>query len=479
MFQRITIVTSILAAALMLSVVMSSASFAASGALQQLGDSFAEVAQKVTPAVVHISSTVKVAGGEGLPQLFEDSPLREFFGEDFFRRFGPRPQEPGHKMQGMGSGFIVSQDGKVVTNYHVVKDADEVTVTLADKRTFKAKVIGSDKESDIAVLQIKADNLPTAQFGDSDKLRVGDIVLAIGNPFGLSGTVTSGIVSAKGRSNVGILDYEDFIQTDAAINPGNSGGPLVNMHGEVVGINTAIASKSGGYQGIGFAIPSNSARLVEEQIVKQGKVHRGLLGVNVQTLNEALAKSFGVSNTNGALVSQVVEGSPAAKAGVKSGDVILEFNGKSVQDASHLRNMVASVRPGTKCSLTVLRGKDTQKLMVTVEEKGSPKVASASTSNDSESSAELGIGVEEVPATLAQKLHIRDKHGVRVTRVNPDGVGGKMGLHPGDVILQVDAHEISGIPDFKAAVAKAKDDKVIRFKIQRGNQPLFLGYSLG
>jgi len=278
------------------------------------------VAEKVTPAVVNISASKKGASapmGEDLEPFFKNHPFREFFGDDFFKRF---KKTPPHRQQGMGSGVIMSEDGTILTNAHVVKDADEILVNLSDKRSFKAKVIGADPESDIAVIKIDAKGLPVAKFGDSSKLRVGEIVLAVGNPFGLNRTVTSGIVSATGRTNVGIIDYEDFIQTDAAINPGNSGGPLVNIYGEVIGLNTAIATRSGGYQGIGFAIPGNSAKLIMEDLVKTGKVRRGLLGVNIQDMNEALAKSFGRSESTGALVSQVVPGSPAEKAGVKAGD---------------------------------------------------------------------------------------------------------------------------------------------------------------
>jgi serine protease Do len=480
MYRSVNMIVSALACFIMLVCSISPVGAAGSGALQQLGEAFVEVAEKVTPAVVHINSTRKVSKGNGQQPFSEDNPLKEFFGDEFFKRFQPSPQDPGQKVQGMGSGIIVSADGKVVTNAHVVEDAAEITVTLADKQSFKAKVIGADKQSDIAVIKIDGKNLPTATFGDSDKLRVGEIVLAIGNPFGLSRTVTSGIVSAKGRTNMGILDYEDFLQTDAAINPGNSGGPLVNIYGEVVGINTAIASRSGGYQGIGFAIPSNSARLIEEQIVKEGTVHRGLLGVNIQNLDESLAKSFGLTKTEGALVSQVEKGSAASKGGVKSGDVIVEFDGKPIQDASRLKNLVATVRPGTTCKLTVIRDGKTEKLTVTVGEKDAKKVASAKGSEPTETSSELGIEVGEVPPSIAQRLRLKENHGVVVSKVSPDGIGGKMGLQPADIILEVDSKEVSSISDFNSAVAKAKANKVVRLKVQRKNQPpLFMGYSLG
>jgi serine protease Do len=249
--------------------------------LRQLGESFVMVAEKVTPAVVNISTSKKASmdGGSGLDQIPENHPLREFFGDELFKRFfrGPHSGKGFHR-KGMGSGVIVSSDGHILTNSHVIRDADEIKVTLTDKRTFDAKVVGEDRESDVAVIKIKASDLPTVKLGDSSKLRVGEIVLAIGNPFALDSTVTSGIISATGRTNVGIIDYEDFIQTDAAINPGNSGGPLVNIEGEVIGVNTAIATRSGGYQGIGFAIPSNTAKHIMDSLVKFGKVRRGFLG---------------------------------------------------------------------------------------------------------------------------------------------------------------------------------------------------------
>ncbi|MGA8833938.1 MAG: trypsin-like peptidase domain-containing protein, partial [Desulfomonilaceae bacterium] len=287
----------------LISPVTSSAS--APAVLKQLDEAFVQVAEKVKPAVVNISSMKKeaISSSEGAPDLepfFKNHPFKDFFGDEFFKRFKKGPGE-GKEIhpQGMGSGVIISEDGLILTNAHVVKDADEITVTISDKRSFKAKVKGIDPESDIAVIKIDAKGLPTANLGDSSKLKVGEIVFAIGNPFGLNRTVTSGIVSATGRTNVGIIDYEDFIQTDAAINPGNSGGPLVNIDGDVIGINTAIASRSGGYQGLGFAIPSSSAKLIMNDLIKNGKVKRGLLGVNIQDMTESLAKSFGRNDAEG------------------------------------------------------------------------------------------------------------------------------------------------------------------------------------
>ena len=377
----------------------------------------------------------------------------------------------------MGSGFIVSADGLILTNNHVVKDMEQITVTLPGKREYKAKLIGADPESDVALIKIDAKNLPAITWGDSSKIRAGEIVVAIGNPFGLSGTVTSGIVSATGRTNVGILGYEDFIQTDAAINPGNSGGPLVNIKGEVIGINTAIASRSGGYMGIGFAIPSDSAKLVMEQLLKHGKVERGLLGVNIQDLNDNLAKSFGKTDTKGALVSQLVPDGPGAKAGIKSGDIILGYNGQMVEGASQLKNLVGQTKPGTKVTLKVFRDKKTQEINVTLGERTAKAVASAGASAG-ETSTDLGIAVEKVPASMASKLHLKNGEGLVVKRVDPEGQGAAIGLKQGDVILQVDGKAISDVGEFSKAVAAAKKNGLIRVQIQRGRATIFLAESL-
>lgn len=450
----------------------------APSALKQLDEAFVAVAEKVTPAVVNISASKKGASapmGEDLEPFFKNHPFRDFFGDDFFKRF---KKAPPHRQQGMGSGVIVSEDGHILTNAHVVKDADEIMVNLSDKRSFKAKVIGADPESDIAVIKIDAKGLPIARFGDSSKLRVGEIVLAVGNPFGLNRTVTSGIVSATGRTNVGIIDYEDFIQTDAAINPGNSGGPLVNIYGEVIGLNTAIATRSGGYQGIGFAIPGNSAKLIMEDLVKTGKVRRGLLGVNIQDMNEALAKSFGRSESTGALVSQVVPGSPAEKAGVKAGDIILKLDGEDISGAAHLKNLVGRVKPGTDAKLTVFRDGKTLSLKVSIGEKTPQSFAAIEKSSEGESSQELGLELEPVPAAMAGKLGLKEGEGLRVKDLKSDGAGGKLGLREGDIILEVNGQSVTGLESFRKAVADSKKDNLIRLKIQRGSAKLFLAGSL-
>jgi serine protease Do len=457
--------------------------------LQQLDEAFVQVADKVTPAVVNISSSKKEPSGptSDMDPFFKNHPFREFFGDDFFKRFrkGPGPgkegkEGKGFRQQGMGSGVIVTADGYIVTNSHVVKDADEINVNLSDKRSYKAKVVGADPESDIAVIKIDAKDLPIATLGDSSKLRVGEIVLAVGNPFGLNRTVTSGIVSATGRTNMGIIDYEDFIQTDAAINPGNSGGPLVNIRAEVIGINTAIASRSGGYQGIGFAIPSSSAKLIVDELIKDGKVRRGLLGVNIQDLNESLAKSFGISSTEGALVSQVVPDSPAEKAGIKAGDIITKFNGEPVTGASHLKNMVGREKPGTATTLTVVRDKKPFDVKVNVTERTQKMVAAAkSSTGEGEKVNELGLELEKIPAAVAEKLGLKEGQGLRVKDIDEDGLGARMGLRGDDIILEVDGSAISDVAELNNAVSKAQKNKVIRLTVQRGSARIFLAHPLG
>jgi serine protease Do len=443
--------------------------------LKQLDEAFVQVAEKVTPAVVNIRSSKKEAApstGSGELDPFFKHPFRDF--DDLFKRFKKGPKPEGFKQEGLGSGVIISSDGHILTNSHVVKDADEIQVNLSDKRSFTAKVIGTDSESDIAVIKIDAKGLPVAKLGDSSKLRVGELVMAIGNPFGLNRTVTSGIVSATGRTNVGIIDYEDFIQTDAAINPGNSGGPLVNISGEVVGINTAIATRSGGYQGIGFAIPSNSANLIMEDLLKDGKVRRGLLGVNIQDMNESLAKSFGRSDTKGALVAQVVEGSPAEKAGIKPEDIILKFNGQDVSGAAELKNLVGRVKPGATSKLSVWRSGKTMDFNIEIGERTAKALGTAAPQATGETFEELGLEIERVPAAAAEKMGLKEGEGVFVKDVKGDGLGSKMGLRTGDIILEVDGKNIASPSDFSNGVKKARENKVIRLKIQRGTAKIFV-----
>ncbi|MFH1112675.1 MAG: DegQ family serine endoprotease [Pseudomonadota bacterium] len=447
--------------------------------LESLEQAFVSIARTVTPAVVNIQVTRKAVmpTGTDTGPDFSDPQFREFFNDDLLKRFfkGPRSEE-GFKSAAMGSGVIISPDGHILTNAHVVANADTIKVILSDKRTFDAKLIGADKAGDVAVVKIDATGLPTGKMGDSDAIQVGQIVGAVGNPFGLSRTFTTGIVSATGRTNVGIVDYEDFIQTDAAINPGNSGGPLVNTKGEIIGINTAIASRSGGYQGIGFAIPSNSAKLIMTDLIKDGQVRRGLLGVNIQDLNESLAKSFHRKTMRGALVSQVVEGSAAEKAGIKSGDVITEINGKPVEDAAHLKNLVAAHKPHTTVSFKLFRDGKPMELSATIGDQRVAKDTSAQPEEThSKASNELGIVVEKVPAALAKKLGLQSEQGLRVADVNSESLGGSMGLRSGDVILEVNGNAVSDLSSFQKGLTLAKKTKTVTLKIQRGDSRIYLG----
>jgi serine protease Do len=484
-FRRGLIPTIALAIIVLIGTTATAVKAQAPSALKQLDDAYVQVAERVTPEVVNISSTKKMGSaspGEGMDPFFKNFPFHEFFGDEFGKQF--KEQQPrrggGPARVAMGSGFIVSADGMILTNAHVVKEMDEIKVTLPGKRSYIAKVIGIDPDSDIAVIKIPATGLPTVTFGDSSKLRVGEIVLAVGNPFGLNGTVTSGIVSATGRTNVGIIGYEDFIQTDAAINPGNSGGPLVNIQGEVIGVTTAIATRSGGYQGIGFAIPSNSTKIVMDELIKNGKVTRGLLGVNIQDLNESLAKSFGLPDTNGALVAQAVAGSPAEKAGIKAGDVILKFNGKVVTGAAELKNVVGQQKPGNSVKLTVFRDKKSFDVNVTVTERTAKALAEAPTgpAGEAATSTDLGVTLEKVPPAAAEKMGLKEGVGLAIKQVNPDGAGSKMGLQEGDVILEIDGKTVSDVSAFNKEVTEAKKNKVIRLKVQRGSATIFLATQL-
>ncbi|MCK5913696.1 MAG: Do family serine endopeptidase, partial [Desulfuromusa sp.] len=364
MFKRLILVLTLTLLTLGFSGSFAVAQDAGLDSLRETGKAFRSVAKQVGPAVVYIRVEKEIK-----QQGMADNPFGGHpFGDEFFRRFfgqppqqqGPHKKVPQRRESGQGSGFIISADGYIMTNNHVVGDADKVTVQLLDGREYTAKIIGTDPPTDVALIKIDADEkLPFLPLGNSDQLEVGDWVLAFGNPFGLSHTLTAGIVSAKGRSGIGLTDYENFIQTDAAINPGNSGGPLINLDGEVVGMNTAIFSRSGGYMGIGFAIPINMAQNIYQQLVKHGGVTRGRLGVLIQDLTKDLAESFDIDQRVGILIAQVVGDSPAEKAGLKQGDVILKFNGNKVDKVAKFRNQIAMTRPGTDVEFLVLR--DTKK----------------------------------------------------------------------------------------------------------------------
>jgi Do/DeqQ family serine protease len=416
-------------------------------------EAFIEVSEKVTPAVVNISAA-RMAAVRDLGPLFED-----FFG-DLFRQHPPLQR----KEQSLGSGFILSADGYILTNDHVVKGAAEIKVKLSDQRIYDGKVVGSDPHTDVAVIKIEAqEKLPTVVLGDSDTLKVGQWALAIGNPFGLDRTLTVGVISATGRANIGIEDYEDFIQTDASINPGNSGGPLLNIYGEVMGINTAIVAAG---QGIGFAIPINLARLIADQLIEKGEVTRGWLGVSIQPLTPELAESFGLEMVSGALVNQVLAGSPAEKAGVKRGDVLLTYDGKPVRGVRELQLLVANTPAGSKIELVVLRQGKRLTLPVIIAAQQPPPAAAAAPSQDQEK--RQGLGLTVAPAAGGA--------GVQVETVDPDSAAAAAGVRPGDVILAINQQEVNDLSAFRQAAEKAGKKRNVVLLVRRGETTLYLAF---
>ncbi len=432
---------------------------------------FVPVVKAVMPAVVNVSTTRMVKGPQGgdMGPMMEDPFLRRFFGEEFFRRFQiPRDR----RENSLGSGVIVSSDGYIVTNNHVVAKADEIRVLLSDKREFKGKVVGSDPKSDIAVVKIDGKDLPMIPWGDSDKLEVGEYVLAIGNPFGLNQTVTMGIVSAVGRADVGIADYEDFIQTDAAINPGNSGGALVNTRGELVGINTAIFSRSGGYQGVGFAVPANMTRSVMQSLVKTGKVVRGWLGVSIQPLTPDIAKQFGVKDSRGALVNEAVADSPALAAGIQSGDVITVFDGKTVENPAMLRNTVAATPIGKTVKVEFLRDKKvrTVEVKITEQPKDIQRVESEPSSDEMKGTALAGLQVRNLNGDIARQLGLPpNTAGVVITNIAEDSAVAQVGIEEGDVIIEINRKPVRNVNDFRKLADKlGKKDDALLLIIRRG-----------
>jgi serine protease Do len=399
--------------------------------------SFSPVIKKVAPAVVKVFTSTKVhnTSFSGPPGM--DDLLRRFFGDESEGR-APRRNFGTPRQQGVGSGVITTKDGYILTNNHVVDGADEVRVALQDGREFTAKVIGRDPKSDVAVIKIDARDLPFVTMADSDKVEVGDVVLAIGNPFGIGQTVTSGIVSATGRASMG-LDYEDFIQTDAAINPGNSGGALVDAEGRLIGINTAILSRSGGNQGIGFAIPSNLSRDVMQSLVKDGHVTRGYLGVMIQDVTPALAKEFKLKEGSGALVGDVTPGSPAEKAGFKSGDVVIEFNGKKITDSRHLKLEAGRTTPGENVSVKILREGAPKTLEATVKEMpGTERLAGNDAHPKDDTGTLNGVTVGDLDHRARQQFNLPDSiNGVVITDIEPDSAAAEAGLKPGDVVQEI------------------------------------------
>lgn len=438
--------------------------------------SYADVVEKTSPAVVRIEAAHKE---KSVPK--GQNPTAD----DFFKQFQvPQQNQRPQIERGVGSGVIVNANGTILTNNHVVSGADKITVAMSDNKTYDAKIVGTDEPSDLAVIKIEAENLPFLTLGNSDSVRIGDIVLAIGNPLGIGQSVTSGIISAKGR-RTGLSDgsFEDFLQTDAPINRGNSGGALVNLSGELIGINSQILSggAGGGNIGIAFSIPSNMAKSVMEQLVKDGKVRRGMLGVNIQNITDDTAKALEIKDKNGVLVSNVKTGSAADKAGVKRGDIIIAINGEKIEDSNTLRNKVAGTAPGTTIKLTVIREGKEMELSATLDEfaASDAKNEGPGTGNDDKGGAEkqsgkLGVGLEPVTPAVAKQLGLdSDKEGMVVTEVDPSGPAAEEGVSRGDVILEINKKAVNSVADVQSALS-ASGDKPVLLLISRRGQTIYL-----
>jgi serine protease Do len=445
--KMLTAVTGILFAAVIIAPVcplLTSPAMADSNFLSELGNAMSQISEKVKPSVVNISTSKTVK----TPRLTYTVP----------------PQK--QKVFSLGSGVIVSKDGYIVTCNHIIQGAEDILVRLNDDREFKGKIVGLDSKTDIAVIKIAAENLPTISWGDSGKLKTGEIVIAFGNPFGLSQTVTMGIVSATGRSGMGIVDYEDFIQTDASINPGNSGGALVNSKGELVGINDAIFSTSGGNQGIGFAVPSNMVNNIMDSIINKGKVIRGYIGVQVQPLNAELVKQFGLQDDKGVLLNDVTEGAPAEKAGLKRGDIIVSLGGKKVDDAFHLRNQVASTAPGTTLEIGIIRDGKRLSVQVMVSELASdvaPVAAAEGTNN-----VLKGIAIIDLTSDIKKQLRLKkDVKGVVVTGVDEESRALGL-LKRGDVIMEINRKPVKNVADFRKQSTTIQKNENVMLLVSRG-----------
>jgi len=438
--------------------------------------SFTELAKKVKPVTVNISTTKIIKGRKSLrrfepPSGGDEEQFRDFFGDDFFRRyFGDGPQRD-FKQQSLGSGFIIDREGYVLTNNHVVAESDEIKVKLENEKEYDAKIIGRDEKTDIALIKItKAPaELPVAVLGDSDALEVGEWVMAIGNPFGLMETVTVGVVSAKWRK-IGAGPYDDFIQTDASINPGNSGGPLFNLNGEVVGINSAIYTPSGGNIGIGFASPINLAKKIVRQLKEKGKVTRGWLGVVVQEVTPELAKSFGLKEGKGALVADAEKGGPADNAEIKGGDIITTFDGKEITKMSDLPLMVAETEVGKKVLVSVIRDGNEKEFTVTIGELKEKEAAAA----PGEEQSNLGLTAEQITPDLARRYGLSEDEGILITQVEPGSPADDAGVKRGDIVKEIDRKPVKTMSQYLKALGKRKTGENILYLIKRGRNSIWI-----
>ncbi|MFW2366676.1 MAG: DegQ family serine endoprotease [Desulforhopalus sp.] len=439
--------------------------------LERSSQAIVNVVKQAKPAVVHIKveKTTKSSnyGGQIPDEMFNHPFFEQFFGP-YNRQQRQKPRE--FKQRGQGSGFIISKDGFILTNNHVVEEADVIRVTLSDQREFDARVVGTDPQTDVALLKIEDPaNLPVLPLGDSASLEVGEWVIAIGNPFGLSQTVTVGVVSATGRSSVGINEYENFIQTDAAINPGNSGGPLINGRGQVVGINTALFSRTGGYMGIGFAIPINMAKSIESQLQKDGKVTRGWLGVVIQDVDKDLAESFGLKKAGGILISEVQKDSPASAAGLRQGDVIMQLNDVKLIDVSDLRNRVAMLRPGSKAILKIIRDGRPKKIQVSIGEQPSGFSKRGPSAQTPDALDKYGLTLQELTEELAEKFEYKPGSGLIISNVEPGSPAETAGLKPGQLVEEINREKVSSLKDLQKILERTSESGKILLRVRSGN----------
>lgn len=433
---------------------------------------FVELAKKLKPTVVNIGTEKTIKPQRRLQRPFGgNSPFGADPFQDFFDRFFDDQMQQGYKQRSLGSGFVISDDGYILTNNHVIEGADEIKVKFDDGRELKGEIKGVDPKLDLALIKVtNGDKLPVAELGDSDDIQVGEWVMAIGNPFGLSETVTAGIISAKGRV-IGSGPYDDFIQTDASINPGNSGGPLFNAKGEVVGINTAIVA---GGQGIGFAIPVNMAKSIIPQLREKGKVVRGWLGVSIQPVTKELSQAFGLEDERGALVSEVMPDSPAQKAGIKSGDVIVEYDNKPVKEMTDLPRLVAATPSGKEVKIKLVRDKNTEVISAAID-----RLKDGEEGGGQVDSSRLGMAVSELSKDLAAMYRIKETSGVIVIEVKPDGLAQAVGIQRGDIIREINGRQVLTVADYEKEVAAAKKGETLRILLRRGGSNRFVAIKLG